>query len=431
MIPRIETLPLKKVRRQQDKLLRALVEHAYSHSPFYRKGFKKQGLRPEKIRTVDDLRKMPFTTKEDIRKRNWEFLAVPRRNVVEFVSSSGTTGTPTFIGLTKRDLLRLAINEEKGFICAGATPDDIFQLTVTNDSMFVAGNAFYRGITRLGATALRFGPGNSLRQLMMLKQLDVTGFVSIPSYLVTLGNLAEEKGIDISGLKLKKAILVGESLRNEDFSLNGLGRKITDQWGIELFSTYGNTEMSTSLCECGFHRGSHLHPDLLITEVVDDDGQPVDDYEKGELVVTTLGTEAMPLLRYKTGDITFKIDEKCECGRTATRIGPILARKNHLLKVKGSNVYPGHIENALLDLPEVVNYVIEAHTADNFSDTILLKVGVKRPSRQVEKSIKEKVRSFARMTPDVKLMKPDQVKKIQFSENKRKPKKFFDLRGDS
>lgn len=428
MIQDCETLEREKVLDMQSKLLVELIGYISKNSPFYISQFKEQGIDVNSIKGVEDLHKLPFTTKEDLRTRNWDFLAVPRDKIVEMVCSSGTTGTPTFIAFTKNDLDRLAFNEKLGFECAGTTPKDVYQLTVTNDSMFVAGNAFYRGIIEAGATALRFGPGNSLRQLMMLKDLKVTGFASVPSYLVTLGQKYEELGMKKEEFDVKRAVLVGESIRKEDFSLNGLGKKIKDYWDIELFSCYGNTEMSTSLTECEFHKGNHIHPNLLIIEIVDDEGNPVGDYEKGELVITTLGTEGMPLLRYKTGDITFKISEKCECGRTAERIGPILSRKNHLLKVKGSNVYPGHIENALLDIPHVVNYVIEAHTAENYSDHVLLKIGTHTNSPELVKEIQDKVKAYARMTPEIVMTAPDEVSKQLFANNERKPKKFWDMR---
>lgn len=427
-LPEYEMMERSKVLEMQGKLLRELLSYVSASSPFYSSMFKEAGIDVGSINSVEDLKKLPFTTKEDLRQRNWDFLAVPKEKIVEMVCSSGTTGTPTFIAFTKNDLARLALNEKLGFLCAGATPEDVFQLTVTNDSMFVAGNAFYRGIIETGATALRFGPGNSLRQLMMLKDLKVTGFASVPSYLVTLGQKYEEQGMKKEDFNVKKAVLVGESIRKEDFSLNGLGKKIKNYWDIELFGCYGNTEMSTSLTECQFHKGNHIHPNLLIIEIVDEEGNPVGDYEKGELVITTLGTEGMPLVRYKTGDITFKISEKCECGRTAERIGPILSRKNHLLKVKGSNVYPGHIENALLDIPQVVNYVMEAHTAENFSDHVVLKIGTHTNSPELVREIQDKVKAYARMTPELVMTTPDEVAKQLFANNQRKPKKFWDMR---
>lgn len=418
----------KEIIRKQERYLKNTIEHVYRNSKFYNGLFKDNDISPSDIKTLEDLKKIPCTTKEDIRKRNWDFLCVPTDKIVDMVASSGTTGLPIYVALTSNDTERLAINEEKSFLCAGTTNKDVFQLLITLDSMFTAGMAFYRGITRIGATALRVGPGNSKLHLRLLSDIKANGVVGIPSFMLHLGEKAIEENWDIESLNLEKGVFVGEAIRDKDMTPNNLGKKIEDLWGIELFSTYGSTEIETSFCECVCHTGLHLHPDLLIIEVVDENGEVVGDEEEGELVVTTLQTEGMPFLRYKTGDITFLLSDKCECGRTAPRIGPILGRVDHMMKVKGTNVYPGHIENALLDIDNIMNYVIEAHTGEYLSDKVLIKIGTDHSSENLETKIKENVKASTRMTPEIEFYHPSEIRKMQFEGGKRKAKKFIDKR---
>ena len=425
----IEFCTKTEIKKLQEFKLVSLLNYVYRNSPFYKKLFDENHVDISEIDSLEDMKKIKFTTKEDLRKNNWDFLCVPKKEIVEFVSSSGTTGTPTFIAMTANDFERLVQNEIRGYRTAGFTKEDVCQLLITLDNMFIAGNAFYSAVRRIGCGIYRAGPGNKERQLMLMQQLNPSAVIGIPSFTLTLGLFAKSKGIDFKQTNLKKGMFVGESTINENLELNELGRRIKETLGIEPFSTYGNTEMACSLTECTIHKGLHNRPDLLIIEVVDDEGNSLPIGQVGELVVTTLGTEGMPLIRYKTGDLTYLIDEKCECGRNTKRMGPVLSRKNHLLKVKGTNLYPGHIENALFEITEVQNYIIEAFTEDNFSDGVRVKVGVlDTSSLALLERIKTTIKAHARVTPEIILMNPEEVLKIQLSKNNRKPQKFFDLR---
>lgn len=427
-IPYLERAKLSEVKRVQTRLVRDTINRVYNNSKFYREMFRKNNLSPFDIRTLDDLKKIPFTRKKDLRERNWDFLCVPGEKIVDLVASSGTTGTPTYIAMTNNDTNRLAINEEKSFLCAGTKPSDIFQLLITLDGMFTAGMAFYRGINRIGACALRVGPGNSKMHLGVMEGLKPNGVVGVPSFMLRLEEIANNESIDISSLDLEKGVFVAESLRKRDMSLNKLGKRIQESWDIELFSTYGSTEIETSFCECQDHSGLHMHPDLTVIEIVDKNGESVEEGEYGELVVTTLQAEGMPLLRFRTGDITFMFNDSCDCGRTASRIGPILGRVDHMMKVKGTNVYPGQIENVLMNFPDVEDYIIETCTGDNLSDRIIVKVATRKRLKSFENKIKESFKSFLRTTPEVILTSTDEIRRIQFGHGKRKPKKFIDKR---
>src|SRR3989338_7903961 len=203
---------------------------------------------------------------------------------------------------------------------------------------------------------------------------------------------------------------------------------------VESFSTYGITEAQVAFCECREHKGLHSHPDLVYPEIVDDSGNVLKEGETGELVVTTFQAEGMPLLRYRTGDITFKLTERCDCGRTSTRIGPIIGRKAQKLKVKGTTVYPKAIENALLEIEGVENYVIEAYTGDDQADHIVVKVGSLKTqdsrlkTQDLKDAVCENIKAKVRVTPHIEIMMPQEVEKILYEGGRRKPMTFVDRR---
>src|SRR3989344_4725680 len=368
----------------QAALLKETAAYLYKNSPFYRK---KIGSLPD-IKTIDDISRLPITTKDDLQRDNWGFLCVPKNNLSEIVATTGTTGAHVFIGLTKKDLDRLAGNEKRCFSYTGVTRDDLFLLAVTMDNLFIAGMAYYSGLQRLGAGVIRMGPHTPKKQIE----------------------------------------LIGEAIRNPDFSSNTLGKMVEKLSTAESYSTYGITEAQVAFCECQYRKGLHSHPDLVYPEIVDDSGNVLKDGETGELVITTFQAEGMPLLRYRTGDITFKLTERCDCGRTSTRIGPIIGRKAQKLKVKGTTVYPKAIENALLEIEGVENYVIEAYTGDDQADHIVVKVGSLK-TQDLKDTVCENIKAKVRFTPQVQIISPQEVEKLLYEGGRRKPMTFVDRRG--
>lgn len=427
---RIDELEFKseeEIRKTQESLLRKALDYMLTKSPFYKERLR--GLNTDNI-NLDAIRSLPFTSKEDLQTRNFDFLSVSGEKVVEYVNTSGTTGAPIYIALSANDLERLKENEMKSFTVAGTTSGDTFQLAVTLDSMFIAGMAYYLGITGLGAKAVRVGTKNTKMHLKVMKELRPNGIVSVPTYLIALAKEAEREGTKLKDLGIKKAVLIGESIRNRDFSFNNIGKTIQDIWDIDLYSTYGNTEVATSMCECKEKMGGHIHPDLVYCEIIDDKGNPVSEGETGELTVTTFRTEAMPLLRYRTGDITFIINERCECGRNSPRIGPILGREKQAIKLKGTTIYPSQVEDILNGIPEVVNYVLEAYIGDDHGEKLHVKVGSGRRDELFRKEIGKKIHAHARVTPEITLHDPELIREMQFREGDRKPKRFIDRRDD-
>ncbi|HHL40520.1 MAG TPA: phenylacetate--CoA ligase family protein [Deltaproteobacteria bacterium] len=410
-----------------NELLRAAVRYAAAASPFYRERFARLGIDAAAFRGVEDLPGLPLTTRGDIERSNWDFLAAGRRAVREIVSTTGTTGEPLFFAMTAADIERLAENERRSFERMGLGEGDVVHLAVTMDSLFIAGLAYHSGLARLGAAAVRCGPKSPLRHLELLRSLRPAAVVAVPSFLVHMASEARRLGIAVEGL-VPKALLIGETVRNEDFGSNRLGVLVEEAWGCETFSTYGITEAQTAFTECAEHRGFHAHPDFVHVEVVDDEGRVLGPGEPGELVLTTLGVEGMPLVRYRTGDMSFIVEGHCPCGNRALRIGPVIGRRGQKLKVKGTTVYPPALENALLRVSGVVNFQIEARSAADGSDRVLVRVGSERKDYAFADELRSTLRAVLRVTPDIVIMSPPEVEALLCLDGRRKKATFVDKR---
>ena len=417
------------IENEQVGLLREMVSYTGKHSPFYKSMYRKNRIKHLDIKTIHDLTVLPLTSREQLQKYNNSFYCVDKKEIADIVSTTGTTGEPVFIVLTKHDLKRLTLNEVYSFSCAGATANDIFHLAVTMDNLFMAGIAYYFGIIELGAGVYRAGMHNIKRQILLMQKLKPTGIMTVPSFLLQLGKEIKEEGISPSSLSVRKALLVGDSIRDQNFNLSGIGELLYKTWPIDLYSTFGNSEAAISYCECKNKHGGHEHSDLIITEIIDEKGNVLPDGEMGELVLTTLQTQGMPLLRYCTGDITFKITKPCICGRSSSRIGPIMGRKAHMLKYRGTKVYPKAIENAIAGINGVHNYVIEAFTGDDFSDKVVVKIGSKKENESFRHLLCAQIAANARVIPIVKFTSIQKIYSLQSDNGKnRKPKTFIDHR---
>ena len=412
----------------QEQKLRELLVYLSQHSPFYKDLFAKNSIDINEIKTVADLTRIPTTSKEDQQNRNPDFFCVPAEKVIEYTSTSGTLGGPVTVALTDKDLDRLALNEYNSFLSAGATKDDLFQLMLTLDRQFMAGMAYYLGLRKLGAGAIRLGPGVPSLQWETIKRLKPTAIVAVPSFILKLIKYANENNIDVNASSVKKAICIGENIRNTDFSLNILGKKITDSWNIDLYSTYASTEMQTAFTECSEGHGGHYQPDLMIAEILDDDEKPVGPYTAGELTITTLGVEGMPLLRYKTGDICMYFDEPCACGRSSWRLSPILGRKKQMIKFKGTTLYPPALFDLLNEREEILDYVVEVYPNEVGLDEVLLHIVPSVISEECDHQIRAYLQARLRVSPHIKYVTAEEIQKMQFPETVRKAVKFIDRR---
>ncbi|HLF51066.1 phenylacetate--CoA ligase family protein [Flavobacterium sp.] len=428
MIPTIEKATAAEIKDFQEVKLQELLVYLNGNSPYYKALFAKESIDIHSIKTLEDLQKIPTTTKTDLQENNDDFFCVPMHKIIDYATTSGTLGDPVTFGLTDKDLDRLAYNEAISFTCAGIKEGDVVQLMTTLDRRFMAGLAYFLGLRKLGAGVIRVGAGIPELQWDSILKYKPKYLVTVPSFLLKLIEYAENNKINYNTSSIEGVICIGEALRNQDFSPSLLARKITDKWKINLFSTYASTEMSTAFTECEFFHGGHQHPELIITEVLDENNQPVKEGESGELTITTLGVEAMPLLRFKTGDIVKLHSETCDCGRNTVRVGPVVGRKQHMIKYKGTTLYPPAMHDLLTYFEGIQSHVIEISTNDLGTDEILIKIAVKNNSKELLDQIKDHFRAKLRVTPKVELVTLDELNKIIFTPMSRKPIIFVDKR---
>jgi phenylacetate-CoA ligase len=427
--PEIEFKPVEEIKSFQEDKLKELLVYLQKHSLFYQRHFANNNIDIASIKSLEDLQRIPPTTKDDLQQNNWDFLAAPKNDIVEFASTSGTLGKPVTLALTDNDLHRLAYNECISFACADGTPDDLYQLMLTLDRQFMAGIAYYEGIRKLGAGLVRVGPGLPAMQWETIERLKPTALVAVPSFIVKLIEYARQNGIDPNKSSVKKAICIGEGLRTAAFDLNIIGQKIKDGWNIDLYSTYASSEMQTAFTECTQGVGGHHHPELLIVEILDDQGIPVASGEPGEVTITTLGVEGMPLLRYKTGDIAVAYTEPCACGRTTLRLGPVLGRKQQLIKLKGTTIYPPGIFELLNEMSSIRDYVVEASTGELGTDELKLHLLVSEEMKDdIKKRLSTIFQSRLRVVPEIYFATAPELEKLQFGKMDRKIRKFIDNR---
>ena len=360
----IEYQSVDQIKAYQENLLHEALAYLQAHSPYYQRMFKSYGIRIEKIKHIEDLVKIPFTEKKDLQLFNEEFLCCPKDKIIDYITTSGTLGDPVTFGCTEKDLQRLAFNEKKSFECAGVHPGNVVQLMTTLDKRFMAGLAYFLGLRELGAGVIRVGNGIPELQWDTIRRIKPDTIMCVPSFILKLIQYAEEHNIDYKNSSIRRIIGIGEGMRDQDFNLNLLGRKIKEKWDVQLFATYSSTEMGATFSECEYGLGGHVHPELIIVEIIGEDGLPVPDGKPGEIVVTTLGVEAMPLLRFRTGDIAAKIVDQCKCGRNSYRLTPLVGRKNNMIKLKGTTLYPPAINDVVDNSDFVENYVIEVRQSE-------------------------------------------------------------------
>ncbi len=428
MIPGIEKYPTEEIKSYQEKLLGDQLVYISKNSKFYQKVFEQNKIDSTQIKTIEDLRKIPVTTKDDLQQYNDDFICVAKNKIIDYVTTSGTLGDPVTFTMTEKDLERLAYNEAISFACAGGSENEVYQLMTTIDRRFMAGLAYFLGARKLGAGIIRVGAGMPELQWDTIKKMSPTALITVPSFILKLIDFAEKNNIDYRNTSIKKAICIGEPIRNSDFTLNTLGEKIKEKWNIELFSTYASTEIATAFTECEAGRGGHHHPELIIVEFLDDNDKPVKEGEAGEVTITTLGVEGMPLLRFKTGDICFHYTEKCSCGRNTMRLGPVIGRKKQMIKYKGTTLYPPALYDILNNIEQVENYVVEVFTNEIRTDEILIHVASKEKSDNTIKNITDHFRAKLRVTPTVNFVSATEINAMQNPGMTRKPVKFIDKR---
>ncbi len=427
MWSREEKLKRDKLDELQERRLLAIVEYAYRNSPFYRKKLKEAGVHPSDIKKKEDISKIPFTTKQDLRD-NYPvgMLAVPRERIVRFHASSGTTGKPTIVAYTANDIDVWAELMARVLTSAGIDHRDIIQL-IYNYAFFTGGLGFHYGAERIGAAVIPAGVGNSAKQLMMMQDLEVTSFSSTPSYALYLAEYAKSNGIDLENLKLRVGIFGAEP-----WSEN-MRRKIEQSFGIDAYDNYGLSELCGPgvAAECSEKNGLHVWEDHFLLEVIDPEtGETLEPGKKGELVFTTLTKEGMPLLRYRTRDISRIIAEDCSCGRTHIKIERISGRSDDMLIVRGINIFPSQIEEVLLSYPEVAEHyriVVDRDILDVLTVEVEAVESVFRGEAdeliKLKRELEQKLKETLGIKAEVRFVEPGSIPRSQG-----KAKRILDLR---
>lgn len=426
--PFIEKSSTQEIKAFQEGKLQELLAYLEVNSPFYQRLFKENNINVGEIQTLEDLQKIPVTTKNDLQQYNHDFFCITPDKIVDYSTTSGTLGDPVTFGLSDGDLERLAYNEAISFACAGIQKGDVVQMITTIDKRFMAGLAYFLGLRKMGASVVRMGPGIPELQWDSIFRYKPKYLITVPSFLLKMIDYAEKHGLDYKNSSVYGAVCIGESIKNQDFTDNILSQKIKEKWDIKLFSTYASTEMSTAFTECEYQIGGHHHPELIITEILDDEGNIVKEGESGELTITTLGVEAIPLLRFKTGDIVKAHYKPCQCGRNTMRLGPVIGRKQQMIKYKGTTLYPPAMNDILNDFNNILCYQIVIQANEIGLDEIIIKLSTDQENENFVNEVRDHFRAKLRVSPKIEIIGFDILSKTVFNPNSRKPITFIDLR---
>ncbi len=424
---KLDSAPLSDIQKIQWLQLKKQLLYLQSHSPRYKMLFKKLKLDITAVKTYEDFKKFPVTTKEDLQQYNDDFICIPKEDIIDHVTTSGTLGKPVSMTLNEADLERLTTNELESFKLAGVKKSDVIQITTTLDRRFMAGLAYFLGLRRLGAGIVRTGSGLPQLQWDSIERFKPKYLVAVPSFLLKMVEYAEENNIDFKSSSVKAAICIGEPVRTVDYKLNTLGSRLKELWDIELYSTYASTEMATAFTECKVHKGNHLQPELIYTEILDQEGNHVLPGEIGELVITTLQAETMPLLRYATGDMLTYTDEPCSCGRNTLRLSPVVGRKKQMLKLKGTSLYPQSIIEVLNNFEGIEAFVILARRNDLGTDAVTVKISGDSALKHLD-TLSGLFKSKLQVTPEIEVVSLEEIESLRFPKDSRKPQLFRDNR---
>lgn len=409
-----ECMSRDQMRELQGERLKKVVHRVYHDTPFYRHKMQEMGITPDDIKSVDDVVKLPFTTKQDLRDNYpYGLFAVPMSEIIRLHASSGTTGKPTVVGYTRKDLSVWAEMIARCLTAYGADRNDIFSVAY-GYGLFTGGLGLHYGVENLGATVIPMSSGNTAKQVQLMHDFGPTAIASTPSYALYLAEAIADAGIPRNELKLRLGIFGaepwGESMRSE----------IESKLGIKAYNIYGLSEiMGPGVShECQYKNGSHIIEDHFLPEVVNPDTFEQLPYgETGELVFTTLTKEGLPLLRYRTKDLCSLDYAPCECGRTSVRMGRIVGRSDDMLIIRGVNVFPSQVESVILELPEFEPHYMLIVERENNMDKLQVQVEVREQyysdeiSRMLElrKKISHRLQSVLGISADVKLMEPRSI----------------------
>ncbi|TYB32733.1 MAG: phenylacetate--CoA ligase [Flexistipes sinusarabici] len=414
-----ETLPREALEALQLKRLKNIVEKVYATVPFYRQRFNEFGITPDNIKSLADLQKLPFTTKQDLRD-NYPFgmFAVPKEQVVRIHASSGTTGKPTVVGYTKRDIDTWAEIMARTFSAAGVKKGDVLQ-NAYGYGLFTGGLGAHYGAELLGASVIPMSGGNSKKQVMIMKDFGTTAVSCTPSYALNLYEVAQEEGVELKDLPVRVGIFGAEPWTDS------IRKNIEDKWNIDALDIYGLSEVIGP--GVGFEcleakKGMHINEDHFLVEIIDPETGEVKPFgEDGELVFTTITKEAMPVIRYRTRDITRLIKEPCLCGRTFVRMEKVTGRTDDMIIVRGVNVFPSQIESILMETKGTLSHYQLVVDRVNNLDTleVWVEVGEEffsdeiKVLQQFSKSLERSIKDIIGVSAKVKLVEPKTLERSQ------------------
>ena len=426
--PRIEELPKADLQKMQYKLLKSLICRLYSFSPFYHDRMKAQKVHPDDIRELSDVQKLPFMFKQDLRDSypNKIFTAT-QEELVRYHVSSGTTGKPTVVGYTQKDIDTWSTSLARGLTAIGLGRGDVIQVSY-GYGLFTGGLGMHYGAERIGATVLPTSVGNTERQIELMQDLEVTAIACTPSYLLHIGEVAEKMGVDIKKDTHLKAGILGAEPWTE-----GMRTRMENWLGIKAYDIYGTSELSGPMfTECAEQNGFHIWSDIALVEVIDPKtGEQLEPGEKGELTLTMLQKEALPMIRYRIGDISSVEDDTCPCGRTHPRIKRIQGRVDDMLIIRGINVFPSQVEYTLMTIPEVGQHFQIAIERKGALDDMLVRVELTKEAfsdkitdlMQIQQNVEHRLRNALNVAVDIELVEPGSLPRFEG-----KSKKVIDKR---
>lgn len=414
----IETMPRTKMRELQLERLKYIVRYCYDNVPFYKKRFDENGIDPDCIKSLEDIKRIPPTTKADLRD-NYPFgmFAVPRKKIVRLHASSGTTGKPTVVGYTKNDLDIWAENMARLVYGVGANEDSIVQICF-GYGLFTGALGLHYGLEKVGASVVPSSSGNSEKQLMLMRDFGTNTLVATPSYALYLSELAKELEFPMSDYHLKLGLLGSEGCTVE------MRDQIERNWGMFVTDNYGLSEIGGPGMsgECEHRCGLHINEDSFLCEIVDPETlEQKGEGDSGELLVTTLTKEGMPLLRYRTKDITRINYEPCKCGRTLARMDKTTGRTDDMIKIRGVNVFPSQVESALLGIDKIGPHYMLIVRREGFHDTLEVQVEMTDSSvlekfselEALHNTIKHKIKTILGIDIKVTLVAPKTLERFQ------------------
>jgi len=416
--PRIEEMPKEDLRKMQYKLLKSLVYRLYSFSPFYHERMKEQNVHPDDIRELSDASKLPFMFKRDLRDNYPDkIFTSTQEELVRYHVSSGTTGKPTVVGYTQNDLDSWTTSLARALTSLGLGRGDVIQVSY-GYGLFTGGLGLHYGAERIGATVLPTSVGNTERQIELMQDLGATAIACTPSYLLHIGEVAEKMGVDIKkDTKLRTGVLGAEPWTDR------MRTRIEDWLGIKAYDIYGTSELSGPMfTECTEQKGFHIWSDLALVEIIDPGtGESLESGEKGELTITMLQKEALPMIRYRIGDITVMDDDVCACGRTHPRIQRIQGRVDDMLIIRGINVFPSQVEYALMGIPEVGQHFQIVVERKGALDDMLVRVELSKGSfsdkitdiMKVRQKVEHRLRNSLNVNVSVELVEPGSLPRFE------------------